>query len=137
MKKALLLLFLGILTTNLFSQHKQYNQAITEGNYLFLEKNYYMALQSYEEAYRIDSMNANINYKMGLCYLNIPSKKKKAFRFLEKASKNISKSYDEDEPGMKTAPVDAIYYHARAQHYSGNFQLAIDEYQKYQKSVGL
>jgi outer membrane protein OmpA-like peptidoglycan-associated protein/tetratricopeptide (TPR) repeat protein len=137
MKKTLFILFLGVLTSNLFSQHKQYNQSITEGNYLFMEKNYHMALTSYEAAYQLDSMNANINYKIGLCYLNIPSKKKNAFRFLEKASKNISKGYDEDEPGMKSAPVDAIYYHAKAQHYSGNFNVAIDEFQKYQKIVGL
>ena len=136
MKKIALLIFLFLFAGALFAQKSKYNKNITEGNYLFLENNYIMALHSYEAAYAIDSTNANINYKIGLCYLNIPSKKKNAFRFMEKAAKNISKSYDEDEPGIKCAPIDAIYYHAKAQHYSGNFQLAIDEFQKYQSTVG-
>lgn len=136
MKKKFIAVILCTLTLSVFSQHRQYLQKMTQGNLLFMERNYYMALENYEEAYKIDSTNANINYKLGLCYLNIPSKKKNAFRYMEKASKDISKSYDEDEPGMKSAPVDAIYQHARAQHYVGNFQLAIDELTKYQKIVG-
>ncbi len=35
---------------------------IEEGNYLFLEKNYPKALETYLEAYAIDSNNANVNY---------------------------------------------------------------------------
>ncbi len=136
MKKTLFILFFCVIALELFPQKSEYLKNFTEGNYLFLEKNYHMALQSYEQAYDLDSVNANINYKVGLCYLNIPSKKKKALRYMEKAAKNISKNYDEDEPKMKSAPMDAIYYHAKALHISGKYQDAADEFEKYKKIVG-
>jgi tetratricopeptide (TPR) repeat protein len=95
-----------------------------------------MAVQNFEEAYKIDSSNANINYKVGTCYLHVPSKKKKALPYLDQAVMNIAKNYDEDEPTVKSAPPDAIYYHGKALHYAGKFTEAIAEFEKYEKIVG-
>lgn len=130
-----LTLFLAI-SVALYPQKKLYVKSFEEGNYLFLEKNYPMALQSFQQAYDIDSTNSNINYKVGLCYLNIPSKKKKALRYMDKAARNITKNYDEDEPSMKSAPLEAIYQHAKALHFNGKFQEAIAEFEKYERIVG-
>lgn len=136
MRKLLFLCFIMAVSVRLFPQKKLYLKSFEEGNYLFLEKNYPMALQSFEQAYSIDSTNSNINYKIGLCYLNLPSKKKKALPFLEKAARNITKNYDEDEPSMKSAPMDAIYEHAKALHFNGKFPEAIAEFEKYGRIVG-
>ncbi len=136
MKKGLFIVFFCAITAMLFSQKKMYLQNFTEGNYLFLEKNYPMALQSFEKAYDVDSINSNINYKIGLCYLNIPAKKNKALPFMNKAVLNMSKNYDEDEASMKASPMDAIYYHAKALHYAGKFADAGVELLKYQKIIG-
>jgi outer membrane protein OmpA-like peptidoglycan-associated protein len=136
MKKLLLLIFMFAVSVKLFPQKKLYSKSIEEGNYLFLEKNYIMALQSYEQAYSIDSTNANINYKMGVCYLNLPSKKKKSLRYLDKAVRDITKNYDEDEPGVKHAPMDAIYYHAKALHFNSMFTEAMAEFEKYNRIAG-
>ena len=95
-----------------------------------------MALQSYQLAYAVDSTNSNINYKIGVCYLNIPSKKKKALPHMEIAVLHVSKSYDEDEPSVESAPVDAIYYYGKALHYAGNFSEAEEQFQKYLKIKG-
>lgn len=119
-----------------FAQRHDYNHNITEGNYLFMERNYLMAINSYQLAYNIDSSNANINYKMGACYLNIPAKKKKALPYLQKAVKNISKSYDEDEPSVKSAPYDAIFCYGKALHYAGQFPEAIQEFELFQRMLG-
>lgn len=135
MKKALFLTCFLAVSLALYPQKKLYLKSFEEGNYLFLEKNYAMALQSFEMAYSVDSTNANINYKMGLCYLNLPSKKKKALRFMEKAARNITKNYDEDDPSMKMAPIEAIYEHAKALHFNGQFQDAIPEFEKYGRMV--
>lgn len=135
MKKFPAVLLLLILWGSVFSQKKLYLKSFEEGNYLFMEKNYSMALQSYQQAYLIDSTNANINYKIGLCYLSLPGKKKKALAYFEKAVTNISRNYDEDEPSCKTAPPDAVYYHARSLHYQAKFQEAITEFEKYGQTV--
>ncbi len=137
MRKGLFITLFCVITITLFSQKRNYLKNFSEGNYLFLEKNYLMAVQSFELAYAVDSINSNINYKMGLCYLNIPAKKKKALRFMERAVVNIAKNYDEDEPSVKSAPVDAIYYHGKALHYASKFPEAVAEFQKYLKIIGL
>ncbi|HXU26070.1 MAG TPA: tetratricopeptide repeat protein, partial [Bacteroidia bacterium] len=73
MKKVVVLILLLTLTGKVFPQRGDYLKAFTQGNFLFLEKNYDMALQSYKQAYAIDSSNANINYKIGLVYMNLAS----------------------------------------------------------------
>ena len=107
MKKNIYLLILLLVSLKVFPQKAVYYSNFTQGNFLLLEKNYGMALQSYQAAYLIDSNSANINYKIGLCYLNLPSQKRKAMPYMEKAIKNINKNYHEDEPGEKGAPKDA------------------------------
>jgi outer membrane protein OmpA-like peptidoglycan-associated protein len=73
---------------------------------------------------------------MGICYLNLPSKKKKALSYMERAVIHIAKNYDEDEPTEKNAPVDAIFYYGKALHYGGKYLEAIAQFEKYQKIVG-
>ncbi|MBN8702438.1 MAG: PD40 domain-containing protein [Bacteroidetes bacterium] len=91
-----------------------YKDKVTEGNYLFLEKNYTRALENFLTAYQIDSTNANINYKIGLCYLNSSSEKLKAISYLEKASKKTKKNYDEYDPREKKAPKNVFLYLGQA-----------------------
>lgn len=136
MKKFLFLILLCALSVKLFPQKKMYLSNFEQGNYLFLEKNYIMALNSFEQAYSVDSSSANINYKIGLCYLNLPSKKKKALKYLDVAVKDITKKYDEDEPSFKSAPMDAIYYHAKALHFNSRFTEAMAEFEKYNRIAG-
>ena len=136
MKKIVSILILLLLTIRVFSQKAEYLKAFTEGNFLFLEKNYDMALQSYKQAYAIDSTNANINYKVGACYMNLPSKKKKAMPYMQKAIVNVDRNYHEDEPSEKAAPRDAFYYYGKALHLSGKFEEAITQFDKYRMFIG-
>jgi hypothetical protein len=125
------LLFLATTFTS-FSQDKgDYREKFTEGNYLVLEGNYARALKNFLEAYKIDSTNANINFKIGFCYLKTISEKTKALPFLEKAVKNISKKYVDMEPREKAAPVNAYYYYGEALHLNYKFDEAIANYEKF------
>jgi len=58
--------------------------------------------------------NANLKYKIGTCYLNIPDEKEKAIPYLEEAVKNAS--YDSRTKSLKEkrAPLDAWFYLAKA-----------------------
>jgi outer membrane protein OmpA-like peptidoglycan-associated protein/tetratricopeptide (TPR) repeat protein len=136
MKKIICFLFLLVISVRVFSQKASYTKNFTEGNYLLLEKNYSMALESFQLAYMADSSSANINYKIGLCYMNLPSKKKKAMPYMEKAIAHINKNYHEDESGEKGAPKDATYWYAKALHLAGKFDQAITEFEKYKGVVG-
>jgi outer membrane protein OmpA-like peptidoglycan-associated protein len=115
----------------LFGQNRNYRDKFTEGNFLLLEKNYPMALRNFLEAYHEDSSSANINYKIGLCYLNSASEKKKAVTYLEKASQNVSKKYIDFEPTEKRAPIVTYYYLAEAFRLNSRFREAATNYEKY------
>ncbi|MGZ4077961.1 MAG: SdrD B-like domain-containing protein, partial [Bacteroidia bacterium] len=133
MQKTLFILFsIIILNFSVKAQGKaEYRQKFTEGNYLILEGNYTLALQNFLEAYSIDSTNANINYKIGLCYMKTEINKNKALPYLEKAVKNTSKVYDDVEPTQKSAPINAFYYYGQALHFNYKFDEAIANYEKF------
>ena len=82
MQKIFFVLFsFVIFNLSISAQDKaNYNQKFTEGNYLILEGNFPLALKNLTEAYAIDSTHANISFKIGLCYLNSETEKKKALR---------------------------------------------------------
>lgn len=127
-----LFFFVFIFNVSLVGQGKaDYRQKFTEGNYLILEGNYALALQNFKAAYAIDSSNANINFKIGLCYMKSETEKSKALLFLEKAVLNTSKNYTDLEPSEKSAPVNAYYYYGQAMHFNYKFDEAIANYEKF------
>ncbi|MFL5763710.1 MAG: hypothetical protein ACJ77K_07180 [Bacteroidia bacterium] len=109
----------------------EYRQKFTEGNYLILENNYGLALKNFLEAYAIDSTNANINFKVGLCFLKSETEKKKALSYLEKAVAQTTEKYNPEEPSQKQAPVNAYYYYGQALHFCYRFDDAIANYEKF------
>ncbi|HEY0029582.1 MAG TPA: hypothetical protein VGC65_02395 [Bacteroidia bacterium] len=133
MQKILIIFFSIVLfTVTLKGQDKaEYRQKFTEGNYLILENNYALALKNFREAYAIDSNNANINFKVGLCYIKSETEKDKALYYLEKAVLNTAKNYNDLEPTEKSAPVNAYYYYGQALHFKYKFDEAIANYEKF------
>jgi tetratricopeptide (TPR) repeat protein len=131
MKAFYSLLFISVLAIgNAFSQC-DYRGKFTEGNFLILEENYSQALKNFKEAYQCDSSSANINYKLGFCYLKSADEKYKALPYLEKAVKNVSKNYADFEPREKKAPVNAYYYLAMSYHLNYKFDDALANFEKY------
>ena len=104
-----------------------------EGNKLMEEKLYNQAAEIWMELLTTDPENANLNYKLGLCYFSSYNQKAKAQPFLEKASQ-LRKSdsyggfnsagYDPFEPKERNAPVEVDYYLARSYHLTEKFDLA-------------
>ncbi len=130
--------YLTVLLSSLFIQvsiqaqdKSDYRQKFTEGNLLILEQNYVQALKNYLAAYNIDSANANINYKIGLCYLNTETEKNKALYYLEKAVVKTTKKYNDIDAVEKSAPITAFYYYGQALHLNYKFDEAIASYEKF------
>ncbi len=130
--KRILLFFLLIFSSQLtFSQKGEYRDRFTEGNYLVLEGNYVQALKNFFEAYAIDSTNANINYKIGFCYLKSAIGRGKAIGYLEKAVQKTTTRYTDIEPSEKSAPINAYFYYGQALHLNYRFDEAIAYYEKF------
>lgn len=95
------------------------------------EGNYEKALVSFLEAYKIDSLNSNINFKVGYCYLKTAHDKEKARFYLEKAAVNVTKKYDEVNTMEKKAPVESVLMLGHALHLEFKFDEAIAQFVKY------
>ncbi|HXB41104.1 MAG TPA: hypothetical protein VNZ49_11220 [Bacteroidia bacterium] len=140
MKKFILAsLLLFCFSFSLFSQvpplakdKGSYAKNFTEGNLNILDFEYVEALKYFMFAYKYDSTNANINYKIGQCYLQHPIQKHLAENYLEKAIQNVSKKYIEDEPKEKHASIMAYFFLGQSYHLDGRLDEATKMYDTYE-----
>jgi tetratricopeptide (TPR) repeat protein len=134
------LIILVLLTSSLIirSQIKSggsYKDYFLEGSYLLLEDNYSLAQENFEAAYAIDSLNANINYMLGICYLHSATEKAKAEYYLAKAVKNVSRTYKTDDATEKGAAPLAHLFYGQALHINHQFDEALVQYSEFKKYV--
>ena len=109
-----------------------FREVYTDAEYFLIEESYYDALLEYDQLYRNGFKdNANINYRMGICYLNLPGKKDKAIPHLEKAIQNVSANYIEGSLKEVHAPPDALLYLGNAYRVDGQLEKACSAYRKY------
>ena len=102
MKKIITTLLLTLLLASAYSQ--DFKKNMTQAGKLINEEFYPQALKYLLKAYIVDTTNANVNYKIGLCYLNTSANKSKALPYLERAATNVSHKYDMENPSEKKAP---------------------------------
>lgn len=139
MKKLLIVLFVIVLAQvkAQVSSGSSYKDYMTEGNYLLLEENYNLAIQSYEKAYKIDPKNAFLNYNLGICYLNTQTNKARAEAYLENAVQRVDKNCNLENPLETTAPPLAHYYYGQALHVNYKFDEELKHYNLFEKYIGL
>jgi outer membrane protein OmpA-like peptidoglycan-associated protein len=137
MKKILTFFLFSFLTiTFIFSQ--QYEEILRDvfldAEFFLLEESYVDALQEYQKLYnRGYENNANINYRIGICYLNIPGEKEKSIPYLEKAIKNVTPKYKEGIFNETQAPYDSWLYLGNAYRINNELDKATTAYQKYKE----
>ncbi|MGZ3862267.1 MAG: hypothetical protein ACXVPN_12135 [Bacteroidia bacterium] len=103
--------------------------AAREAEKLFANTRYAAIWPYYAEMLQNDSLNAELNYKMGICYLNSRSQKDKAALYFNKAL-----TYKK-ENASSLSSADLYRYLAEASYLASNFDQAIDNYQKYRKEL--
>ncbi len=101
----------------------------------FLTQEYYLdALNDFLQLYKRGfEDNANINYRIGICYLNIPGQKDKSIPYFEKAKQSISTRYKESSLKEKNAPIDVYLYLGNAYRVNDQLEDAIASYKKYKE----
>ncbi len=95
------------------------------------ENNYVEALPLFLELEKEDPGNANIQFNIGLCYLNSPANKNLAIPYLEKASQNITLDYLGEDWAETSAPAFAFYFLGKAYHINYQFDEAINYFNKF------
>jgi hypothetical protein len=117
------------------TKKKSFSQRFSDAEHHLLNDNYFLALNIFLDLHNEQPDNANINYKVGFCYMNIQGSKLLAIPYLEKAIQNVSEKYIEFEANEKRAPVLAYYYMAKAYHHDYKFDKAIEYFEKFRPYI--
>jgi outer membrane protein OmpA-like peptidoglycan-associated protein/tetratricopeptide (TPR) repeat protein len=136
MKKLLLLSLLLITCFLSYSQKKEIalKEYFADAEFFFVSEEYIDALQDYLEVSRQGyADNANINYKIGICFLYMPGQKEKSIGYLIKASSNASNKYSGSTLNEIYAPLDVYLYLGNAYRVTNNLIKAIESYNNYLK----
>src|ERR1035437_3874663 len=109
-KRAMFLFVTSVFIIPLHAQvNKELQDAFLEAEYFMMNGDYSDALTYYLPLYEKLPDNSNLAYRIGVCYLNIPSKKNLSVDFLTIAAKNMSAKRKEGSLTQVTAPYDAIF----------------------------
>ena len=140
MKTVLFLVFALIVPISTYAQEKEQvnlKEYFLDAEYFFAGESYLDALYDYLEIYNNGYKdNANINYRIGICYLNIPGQKEKSIDYLLESLKNVSPKYKESSLKQTYAPVDAYLYLGNAYRVNNLLSQAIESYNKYKELAG-
>ncbi len=102
--------------TNSFQSGAQFTQELkdnyNDGQYFLNRGDYKEALFYFKKMVDSDPENANFNFKLGICYMNVPGSESLAVSCFEKAVKHIvpKKKYDRKDILEKHAPLYAWFY---------------------------
>lgn len=133
----LLLIFSPQLKSNASTPYSgDYKNIYMEAEDNFANENYTAALPLYLKLDSLSKGNANINFKIGLCYLSGATYKAKSIPYFEEAIKNITQKYKEGDIKETQAPLSTYYYLAKAYHLNYQFDKAIEMYEKYINELG-
>jgi len=137
MKKFFILIFLSIFFISKVSSQEYY-----ELEEMFLDADSWFFFEDYQEALPLflrvlenDSLNYNVMYKIGFCYLYTPGQKHKAIPYLENAIKKTTFNYKKNTYTEKLAPVDALFYLGNAYLVNNKIDEAIDAYTGFQNKI--
>lgn len=129
-KKYIILLLVLVAFNTSYSQ-KYIKSKFIDAEYYFLFDEYSKALPIYLGILDKDPSNANINYRIALCYMNMVGQKYKAIPYLEKAVQDVTENYNEGSYKELHAPFEAYLYLGDAYRINEELDKAIDAYKTF------
>jgi outer membrane protein OmpA-like peptidoglycan-associated protein len=107
-------------------------ESFDDAEYFFTQEDYEEALASYMKLYKKGFKdNANINYKIGICFLNTNTERIKAISHLEKAATKANAKYTEGFLKEENAPFDVFLFLGNAYRIDNQLDKAINAYNQY------
>ena len=113
-------------------------QSSGEMKKIFEKAESYYVFEEYDLANQLyllldNTENANIDYKIGTCYLNIPGEKEKSIPYLERAVKNASYESKTESFKEKRAPLDCYFSLYRAYLINDQLEKALNTLQTFNR----
>ncbi len=107
-----------------------------DGEFFLAEEDFEESLYAFGKVYNNGYQdNAYINYRMGLCLINIPGRKTESIPYFEKAEESISSNVKMGKFGEKDAPPDALLYLGNAYRINMEIDKAIEKYNAFAKYI--
>lgn len=115
----------------------KFKHEIVDAEYHFLNEEYEPALKIYLQL--IDEMpdNANLNYRAGVCYLNLPFENGRSIPYLKKAITNITDDYKEGSYKETQAPLSSLFYLGYAYHLNKYLDEATVYYNRFRDTISV
>ncbi len=117
-----------LIALNINAQNDELREIFVEAESYYLFAEYDLANPLYLILDDYLSDNANIKFKIGNCYLNIPGEKEKAIPYLEAAVKNASYDANPESFRETRAPLEAYFSLASAYRINYEFEKALSTY---------
>jgi len=133
----LLFLFFSVLINNVSGQKDSYYKRVfVDAEYYLLYEEYRDALPLYLEILKNYPENANICYRIGQCYLNIPNEKNRSIPYFEESVKKVTDKYREGYFTESKAPREAFLLLGRAFRIDSLFDKALEAFNAYKAMLG-
>jgi hypothetical protein len=136
MKRVLLFMLInlfGLIANSSGQSNPASREDFDEGQFFFNRGEYQDALYFYLKLVKQDSLNANFNFKVGQCYLNLPGKEHLAVPYFERSIQKVvpKNKYDQKEFSEINAPLHAYFYLGNAYRMDNQLNKALDCYTKF------
>ena len=134
MRRLVLFISLCLLSSLMLAQNVKVD--FNDGEFFLAEEEYEEALFAFGKVYdKGYEDNAYLNYRMGMCLINIAGRKTEAIPYLEKARESISERVREGRIDEKNAPPDALLYLGNAYRINMEVDKALDAYNEFAKYI--
>lgn len=136
--RAILLSLLFIITLSLFAENRQddFKEQFLLAEAYIQEMEFTRAAGILEKLIEQNPDNANLQFKLGFCYLKSNLHKKEAISYLEKAAKKTSPDYDPEDINEKSAPYETPFFLAQACYHNHQFDRAKELFESFRNSLG-
>jgi len=118
-----------------YAKDETFKQDFKGANTLIEEKQFKVSLPIWLKLQEQQPRNSNLNYKVGLCYMNSANNKIKSLPYFSVAIQNTTKNYNPYSYIEKKAPVDAFLHLAKAHHYNYDNDKVTRFYQSFKNTA--
>jgi hypothetical protein len=107
------------------------NELTYDAEYFYMAGQYDKAIKAYSQILEQIPDNANIKYKLGVCYLNTETEKDKAIPYFTEAAAHISKDYNPNSYKEESAPLETYFMLGSAYRVTNQLEKAMRAYRDY------
>lgn len=107
-----------------------------DADFFFEREDYKEAITYYIQLLDNGYDSANIRFKIGVCYLNMPGEETRAISYFEEASKDITVKYKPKGVEETKAPLHTLFYLGNAYRINNELSKALESYDKFTEHPG-